>query len=714
MNRHQRSDTEQSPNDPQSTSAFNNSHIKNEGKIITNVGNFNYSSKRGEESGSMLPYELCSYAFRLGKEMLQEHVIDNAMHTGEVGAEELKCHKDTRIAILDDLILWVENPQRGRGIAWILGPAGVGKSAVAKTVADKLDRKGSKAIVAGSYFFFRFDPRRNTLVGFVPTLAYRLLVSMGDIGIEIEKVIENDPRIFHADIMVQWKKLIYEPVMAVNSSRSLPPAVVIIDGLDECGNEQDQRKVLELVASCGSDFPLAFIIASRPEPPISNSFQALPLADLCRPQIDLGLLRDTKEMRLYLRSSFSSIYSKYRDVLQDYAVDGSWPSDDVVDLIAKRADGQYIYPATLLRFIDQDDVHPNDRLEACLEQTPEALSPLDALYKYIMRSSHHPSNQTDDQIQTLLFMILRTRLPNTLTGIQRGGGGAYEEESTSSDNEPDAQRPLELRMMATALGLNTSQCRFKLRKLHSVLAIPSNAADSIVIHHQSFDDFLSSPRRAHPYHVDTGAYVSNVIGGCLSVIEGTGAGLNTRTAASIWWKCAKYLSYGGCRLGLQQPLIERLIHFDFDACLEHLSPRCKPEYLAFGLYCHARGYSALSEKYYRSIFTDSTVAKWLQSHWDWPDNDTRNQYTSSRASSHGGSHPLSWKAFLALGKAYSMIWEGHDNPGNVFENLKNGLRADDLLEASLAVFTYVGLFEMLSSSDIEYLSTWSRPWKFHR
>ncbi|KAF8645423.1 hypothetical protein AX16_007826 [Volvariella volvacea WC 439] len=270
------------------------------------------------------------------------------MHTGKVRAEPLRCHPETRQAIILDIVTWIEDISREKNILWLLGPAGIGKSAIAMSVAEKLDEPGSKAKVAGSFFFFANDSRRSDFKNLVLTLAYGLSVWMEDVGLEIDKVLRRDSQVMHATLETQWRRLIVDTVRAV---ANVPPAVIIIDGLDECGGAADQRRILDLIGSCASDFPLAFLIASRPEPHLANAISAEPLSSLCRQSINLANCRDSAEMRLFIKSSFFSIYTNHRDILQLYAKNGVWPSNEDIDLITSRSDGQYIYPATLFKIV---------------------------------------------------------------------------------------------------------------------------------------------------------------------------------------------------------------------------------------------------------------------------------------------------------------------------------------------------------------------------
>ncbi|KAF8641386.1 hypothetical protein AX16_010006, partial [Volvariella volvacea WC 439] len=228
----------------QSTNLFSHAHINNNGGTII------------AKSGSWTSFNN-HYAPQIpgAREKLQALVVYDAIHTGNVRADPLECHPNTRQAIMEDIIAWVEDEGWSGCILWLRGPAGIGKSAIAKTTAGRLDQENSRAKVAGSFFFFGGDPKRNSLSNFVPTIAYRLAVTIEEVGRKIYTVIKRDPGVLNADVAVQWRKLVVETVLAV---ADLPPAVIIIDGLDECGREKDQRMLLDLVTSCGAYFPIAF------------------------------------------------------------------------------------------------------------------------------------------------------------------------------------------------------------------------------------------------------------------------------------------------------------------------------------------------------------------------------------------------------------------------------------------------------------------------
>ena len=94
--------------------------------------------------------------------------------------------------------------------------------------------------MAASFFFWGADPSRNHLLYFALSLAYQLTIFSGAVGKKIDAVLDANPTLLHASVDVQWKKLIVDTVIEV---ADLPPAAIILDGLDECIDEGDQKTV---------------------------------------------------------------------------------------------------------------------------------------------------------------------------------------------------------------------------------------------------------------------------------------------------------------------------------------------------------------------------------------------------------------------------------------------------------------------------------------
>ncbi|KAJ7235767.1 hypothetical protein C8J57DRAFT_1088693, partial [Mycena rebaudengoi] len=109
-----------------------------------------------------------------------------------------------------------------------------------------------------------------------------------------------------------------------------------------------------------------------------------------------------------------------------------------LDHLVHKSSGIFIYASTVVRFIDDEYFHPNERLDSVLQLDPQSTSPLDDLYTEILSSaSHNP----------MLHRVLHAALGNVYL-------------------QPD---PEENDLL---LDLSPGKARLCFRGLHSVLEIP--------------------------------------------------------------------------------------------------------------------------------------------------------------------------------------------------------------------------------------------------
>ncbi|KAF9256328.1 hypothetical protein L218DRAFT_911510, partial [Marasmius fiardii PR-910] len=212
-----------------------------------------------------------------------------ASHNSQQRFPPPRCHPKTRGAVIDVLLHWLDTESCDQPICWLSGPAGVGKSAIAQTIAETLERKG----LVASFFFFRQDPKRNNPNYLMLTIAHGLMVNIPELRKPISQRVSADPKILDACLKDQLTDLIFEPLLAQRGwwnriSRvwadwprpsTRRPNLVIIDGLDECADEKTQTHILITLASelgkhSDSPSPLRFLICSRPEPWIRETFDS--------------------------------------------------------------------------------------------------------------------------------------------------------------------------------------------------------------------------------------------------------------------------------------------------------------------------------------------------------------------------------------------------------------------------------------------------------
>ncbi|TFK66817.1 hypothetical protein BDN72DRAFT_736185, partial [Pluteus cervinus] len=129
------------------------------------------------------------------------------------------------------------------------------------------------------------------------------------------------------------------------------PMVIVIDGLDECRQPEEQTQLLEeILASILQLGPSAkLLISCRPQPHLEHIFNQFNLGDSYR--INLGQSAENNDdIRTFLRISFDQIYEKHSDKMSTVAQ--PWPSHDDIEELVDRASGQFIFAATAISFMD--------------------------------------------------------------------------------------------------------------------------------------------------------------------------------------------------------------------------------------------------------------------------------------------------------------------------------------------------------------------------
>ncbi|KAF9070935.1 hypothetical protein BDP27DRAFT_1188944, partial [Rhodocollybia butyracea] len=322
----------------------------------------------------------------------------SALFNAEARFPPPSCHRGTREAILRELKDWVkqDTPQvfpNDSSIRWLYGPAGAGKSAIAQTFAEACAKDG---ILAGSFFFLRADPSRNKPERLFTTLALQIAGAMRELHSIINSVAVKNPSVLTSSIEIQFNDLILLPwqipfLSTLETSGSLLSTraqIIIIDGLDECSNSRDQQRILSILKDAVHKFlPFRILIASRPEPRIKESFDESDLRAISRRiPLDDNLYQASQEIREFLQDRFREILHHHSHTMEHVA--RPWPTHNQIEVLVEKSSGHFIYPSTVLNYVDDDGAVPADRLDVVLGiRTLEGESPfaeLDALYHQIL------------------------------------------------------------------------------------------------------------------------------------------------------------------------------------------------------------------------------------------------------------------------------------------------------------------------------------------
>ncbi|KAJ3565440.1 hypothetical protein NP233_g7633 [Leucocoprinus birnbaumii] len=376
-----------------------------------------------------------------------------------------RCKEDTRESLRGRLTEWATKIETvERPLLWLFGPAGVGKSAVAQSVAETL--RAEESFGAG-YFFSRLNNRSDP-DDVVPTLVYQLALLLPPYRLILGQFQELITATFLPDLTCRPFTLfayLYHQLLRFLSHR---PLLIVIDGLDECSSLDAQREFVELIGGYAHlDYHrrLRWMICSRPDPQITAVFVALEHKTIyLQEEIDVDEPEAQKDASCILHKGFIAIRRRF-----PHQLDRTWPDQRHVRFIAERASGHLGFASFILRFIG--DTRYSNPARQSGDRDP--LHPLDLLYTRI--PSDIPKDTLPDTLLVLGVLILH------------------------------GNEQLTAHVLANFLGLDQAAFYSSLHYLHSVLLVPMPDKAHIAcirVYHASFSDFLRDKARSGQYCLD--------------------------------------------------------------------------------------------------------------------------------------------------------------------------------------------------------------------
>ncbi|KAH7098430.1 hypothetical protein BKA62DRAFT_622629 [Auriculariales sp. MPI-PUGE-AT-0066] len=293
------------------------------------------------------------------------------------------CMEGTREQLLHDITEWANDPN-GPCAFWLSGLAGTGKTTVASSIAEKLVKAG---LVVVSFFISRHAGQRSDLYNIVHTLAFELARVNAAARTAILKAFERDPRLHELNLNEQVEHLLLEPLKAVSMANSDARIVLILDALDECDNpaalvgDGCLAKLIPALSCRDAIGKVKVLLTSRPMETIGNALHPF-------------MLRLGREVKLHEIETLGDIHTYLErsmfDLCAHRQLPMSWPSADEISALVKRAGSLFIYAATVIRYISQDEYWPPERLTDLLSTQPASAeddSPyeeVDKLYLEVM------------------------------------------------------------------------------------------------------------------------------------------------------------------------------------------------------------------------------------------------------------------------------------------------------------------------------------------
>jgi len=355
-------------------------------------------------------------------------------------------------------------------VCWLNGPAGYGKSALAQTIAEHY---AAERRLLGSFFFLRAAGERSHISRLIPTLAHQISLTVPGAKPLIESALEDEPALLGSTVSVahRLQRLIIDPIHLNTSQLSyssedlssfVKKHIVVIDGLDECDDKAEMADFIDVLLSAssgGTHLPFWVLLTSRVEEHIRKQFDSSEAWLLYR--LELQNFDARLDIKVYFQRGFGCIYDQNQRIMQ--RIPKPWPSARDLTKLLDKAGSSFAFAATLIQHIGGDHM-PHKALQKLLAS---GVNGLDSLYEQVLSSA----SWTEAFCQILgTIMVLQNN------------------ESIS--------------FLSSLLSLHHEEVICELLEVQSIIKIPGDDNEPIMLYHTSLQDFLTLKSRSKQYFID--------------------------------------------------------------------------------------------------------------------------------------------------------------------------------------------------------------------
>ena len=414
--------------------------------------------------------------------------VSNATHTraGHVA----RCDPGTRLKVIALIRQWLDGHDNDRRavVCWLNGPAGYGKSALAQTIAECYAAEGR---LLGSFFFLRGAGERSHISRLIPTLAHQISRTVPGTKPLIESAVEDEPALLESTLSLahRLQSLIIDPIClntsqlsnsSENISHALRKKIVVIDALDECDDKAQMADFIDVLLSAssgGMHLPFQILLTSRIEEHIRKKFDSSEARFLRR--LELQNFDACPDIEVHLRRALDCVYNQNQRIMQ--RISKPWPSAQDLTTLLDMAGSSFAFATTLIQCVGGDPM-PHMALQRLLASE---VNGLDSLYEQVLSSG----SWTEDFCRILgTIMILE-------------------------DNKS-------ISFLGSLLSLQHEEIICGLLQIQSIVEIPGDDNEPIMLYHTSLRDFLTIKSRSKQYFIDPPLRHLHLARHCLKHLEG--------------------------------------------------------------------------------------------------------------------------------------------------------------------------------------------------
>ncbi|KAI0309826.1 hypothetical protein OF83DRAFT_1071430, partial [Amylostereum chailletii] len=398
------------------------------------------------------------------------------------------CLPGTRKALLEEIESWVNNTDDAPRVCVLLGPAGTGKSSIANEVARRfwaLRRLGS------SFCFDRAKQASRRPEHLFSSMARDLADHEPHFKQALSEVICDSTDLRHTtDPARQFDDLILRPL---KNLCLVGPIVVVIDALDESGDESTRQRMLAILATRMSGLPPSFrvLIASRPEPDIAQAFEL---------SIDTSPHFLRMDDRAYAEQTTSDILA-YIHAQRTVSIQlRNFLVDERCKLLARTSEGLFQWASVACSYLgvrSKGGLAISVRFQRLIERSADAAPHeiLNALYLEVLREHFHMNDTKVEQcFKSVMGCILSVYEPLSISALVSLCHSIHDEDI--------------LEMFNSVLGC-----------MGSLLSGVHDSSIPIRPLHTSFHDFLTTKKHSAEFYVNPDDYHNKMTSVCLQIMQ---------------------------------------------------------------------------------------------------------------------------------------------------------------------------------------------------
>ena len=367
------------------------------------------------------------------------------------------CLAGTRKTILEDIKNWAEDFNMPP-IYWLNGSAWVGKSTIARTIAESLSKNEQ---LGASFFCSRKEEDLSNPKLIFPTLAVQLAHKYPLFKSKFIQAIRHNPEVGHGSLEAQVKQLIIGPL----EQSCIQGTVVVIDALDECKDKEAVSQILSVLKALMFEIrkiKLKIFIASRPGPRLPKGF----------PDFDSGEVKifslhevESREVEEDMTLFFRDKLSEPRRGIMDLPVE--WLAQGDLDKLGKHAEGLFIYAMAMVSRLFSNG--PGVGAAYYFEPKQE---------NYISKAQMTDGKSICSLYTSAFEGFFGSFIPETCSRVL---GGLI-----------CAQYPISPSTMAELLDLDVEFVRFQLESVESFVILQKDNNHPVRPFHKSFATFLTN------------------------------------------------------------------------------------------------------------------------------------------------------------------------------------------------------------------------------